>query len=189
MARTLFARSVLMVAALGVVVAASVAAGTRESVREILRARHPIAMTAEDWRKLGDDVDRHLVEAAGDAGLRYAARERAMTALAAVGGPKAKEFLRATIERSKVAPEILSMAVYSYARGFAKSDPADVRIVSVPLLDHTDWGVRQGAVRALGELGTKEADEALRLQQTRETHPAVQRALRKALRQPETDRR
>ena len=57
------------------------------------------------------------------------------------------------------------------------------------LLDHPDWGVRQGAVLALGELGTKEADEALRLRQTRETHPAVQRALRKALRQPETDRR
>ena len=84
----------------GVAGVTPVLAGARESVREILSARHAISMTADDWRKLGADVDRHLIEAAGDAALNYGARQRAMSGLAVVGGPRAQEFLRVTIERS-----------------------------------------------------------------------------------------
>ena len=189
MARALVVRTVLMMAVLGVAAAASSSPGTRESVREILGVRHPVTMTAEDWRKLGSDVDVYLIEAAADSALRYGVRQRAMSGLAAVGGPRAKEFLRDTIQGSRVAPELLSTAVQAYAKGFAKSDPDDVRLLSVQLLDHVDWVVRQGAVRGLGELGTKEASEALRLRQSRETHPAVQSALRKALGQPESGKR
>lgn len=188
MARTSFARTAMTLSAFLIAGAGSAAAGTRESVQEILRARHPIAMTAADWRKLGDDVDRYLIEAADDSSMLYGARQRAMSGLAAIGGPRPKEFLRQVIERPRVAPELLSTAVQAYARGFAKSDPGDVRLVTVPLLAHTDWGVRQGAVRALGEVGTKEAFEALRALEKRERHPAVQQALRAALRESKSDK-
>ena len=181
MARVSFVRILPVFLAFGLASAAPVAAGTRESVREILQARHPIPMAAADWRKLGADVDTWLVEAAGDASLNYGARERAMNGLAVLGGERAKAFLRRTIDQPKVAPQILYSAVIAYARGFAKSDPSDVQAASAPLLDNPDWGVRQGAVRALGELGTKGALDALRQRQPRETHPAVQQALRTEL--------
>ena len=189
MARFLFARTLMMFSALGFIGAASAAAGTRESVREVLQARHPIAMTAEDWRKLGADVEARLVEAAGDPSLTYGARERAMNALAALGGAQAKEFLRQTIGRARTPPELLSSAVVAYARGFGRSDAADVQSVSVPLLENPDWGVRLGAARALGEVGTKGAFDALRARQPRETHPAVQNALRAALSKAEIEKR
>ena len=92
------------------------------------------------------------------------------------------------VRSARVAPELLSTAVSEYARTFSKTDPTDVRIVTVPLLEHEDWTVRQGAVRALGELGSKEGFEAMRLRQTRETHPAVQSALRTALRPADTEK-
>lgn len=186
MSKVSFARTLLMSLALGVAGAGQATAGTRESVREILQARHPIPMTADDWRKLGPDVDRHLIEAAGDASLLYGARTRAMNGLAEIGGGQAKEFLRRTIGQPKAAPQLLSSAVIAYAHGFSRSDPADVQAASLPLLDSPDWGVRQGAVRALGELGTKGAYDALRVRQPRETHPAVQQALRTALAKTET---
>jgi hypothetical protein len=162
--------------------AAPLRADTKQSVREILKARHFIAMSADDWRKLGDDVDTQLLEAAADGSLTYGARQRAISGLSVLGGPRERQFLRDTIERAQVAPELLSSAVQAYARAFAKTEPADVRRLTMPLLDHQDWTVRQGAVRALGEVGAKDAYDALRLRQGRETHPAVQDALRTALR-------
>jgi len=188
MAKPFFARTLLMFLALGVAGAGPATAGTRESVREILQARHAIPMTAEDWRKLGPDVDRHLIEAAGDSSLLYGARTRAMNGLAEIGGAPAKEFLRRTIGQPKVAPPLLSSAVIAYARGFSRSDPADVQAASVPLLENPDWGVRQGAVRALGELGTRAALDAIRQRQPRETHPAVQQAMRDTLAKAEIER-
>ena len=189
MTGTSITKTLLIMAGFGVIGVTPLFAGTRESVREILGGRHPIPMTADQWLKLGVDVDLQLIEAASDVELRYGVRQRAMSGLAVLGGARAKEFLRQTIERGKLAPELLSSAVYSYARGFSATDPGDVRFVSVPLLDHVDWVVRQGAVRALAELGTKEAREALRDRLTRESHPAVQSALRKALGQSESQKR
>ena len=189
MAKTLVARGALMMALFGTMAALPVSAGTRESVRAILSAHDYMPLTAEGWRKLGDDVDRILIEAAGDSSITYGARERAMTALAVIGGPSAKEFLRQTIERPKISPQLLSMAVESYGRGFGRTDPSDVSLLSLPLLENPDWGVRQSAVRALGDVGTKEAMVALKGHQARETHPAVQQSLRAALAKADTEKR
>ena len=112
-----------------------------------------------------------------------------MTGLATIGGPSAREFLRQTIGRTKITPQLLSMALESYGRGFGKTDPADVSLVSLPLLANADWGVRQSAVRALGEVGTKEALAALKGRQAKESHPAVQRSLRDAIAKSDVEKR
>jgi HEAT repeat protein len=182
-------RALLLLTFLGAFGAAPATAGTRESVRAILGAHDLMPLTAEGWRKLGDDVDRQLIEAASDSTLTYGARERAMTGLAVVGGPSAKEFLRRTIDRPKISPQLLSMAVESYGRGFGRTDPEGVSLVSLPLLENPDWGVRQSAVRALGEVGTKEALAALKGRQAKESHPAVQQALRTALAKADVEKR
>lgn len=189
MTRALFAKGVLLLALLGVIGARPAAAGTRESVRAILGAHDFIPLTRDGWLKLGDDVERHLIEAAGDTALTYGARERAMIALATVGGPAGKEFLRETITRPKITPQLLSMAVESYGRGFGRTDPSDVSLLSLPLLADADWGVRQSAVRALGEVGTREAVAALRAREGKETHPAVQQTLRATLKKADTEKR
>lgn len=180
MARVHFAKTALGL--LGwVATAAFAVAGTKESVREIIRARHPIPMTAEDWLKLGPDVDRHLIKAADDTALLYGARQRAISGLAVIGGPQAKAFLREMTGRSRLAPELRASALRAYAHGFSKTDPMDVQLVSVPMTNDPSWVVRLGAVRALDELGTKEALEALRSLEKEEKHPSVQIALRDAL--------
>ena len=162
--------------------------GTREAVREILRAHEFIPLTASEWVRLGDEVDRHLAEAAGDSDLTYGARQRAMRGLAVIGGPRARAFLRGMIEKPRIAAPLLSTAVHEYARAFARTEPADVGLLTIPLLEHTDWVVRQGAVRALGELDTPEGNRAMQARQKRESHPSVQAALRLALRQPRADK-
>jgi|CXWL01.1.fsa_nt_gi HEAT repeat protein len=161
--------------------------GTRQSVRMILRAHEFIPLTAAEWMRLGDEVDRHLAEAADDSELTYGARQRAMRGLAVIGGPRARTLLRGMISRSRVAPALLSTAVQEYARAFARSEPAEVGVVTIPLLEHADWVVRQGAVRALGALDSPEGNRALLSRQRRENHAAVRAALRLALRQPRSD--
>jgi hypothetical protein len=189
MTRALFSRGVLLLALLGGLSARPAVAGTRESVRAILGAHDFIPLTREGWLKLGDGVEGYLIEAGGDTTLTYGARERAMIALSVVGGPQAKAFLRQTITRPKITPQLLSMAVESYGRGFGRTDPSDVSLLSLPLLVDADWGVRQSAVRALGEVGTREALAALREREGKETHPAVQQTLRATLKKADTEKR
>jgi len=153
----------------------------REAVRAVLNARDAVPMTAEGWSRLGDDVDVYLVEAAGDATLRYAARQRAMSGLGSVRGERARTFLHEFVAGGAGAAPLLSSAVQAYAHGFGKEDAAEAQRLSGALLAHSDWQVRRGAVRALGELGTDEARAMLRLHESREAHPAVRIALRSAL--------
>ncbi len=173
----------------GMATAAFAIAGARESVWEIIRARHPISMTAEDWLKLGPDVDRYLIKAANDTSLLYGARQRAIDGLAVIGGPQAKAFLREMTGRRRLAPELRASALRAYSHGFASTDPVDVQLVSAPMVNDPSWVVRLGAVRALDELGTKEAFEALRAVEKQEDHPSVQLALRDALSRPKVDKR
>ncbi len=189
MTRSLFAKGFLLLALLGALGVRPAVAGTRESVRAILGAHDFIPLTRDEWLKLGDGVESVLIEAAGDASLTYGARERAMIALATVGGSASKEFLRQTITRPKISPQLLSMAVESYGRGFGRTDPGDVSLLSLPLLADADRGVRQSAVRALGEVGTREALAALREREGKETHPAVQQTLRATLKKADTEKR
>jgi HEAT repeat protein len=154
---------------------------SREAVRSVLRARDAVRMTAADWQRLGDDVDVYLVEAAADANLVYGARQRALSALGAVGGERAKEFLHGFVTERAVAAPLLATAFQAYARGFGRQQPDEVERLGVALLAHPDWLVRQSAVRALGKAGSPEARAALRAHQGTESHPAVQAALRAAL--------
>ena len=170
-------------------VAAAVAAGdsawakpaSREAVRSVLRARDAVRMTAADWQRLGDDVDVYLAEAAADTRLVYGARQRALAGLGAVGGDRAREFLHAFVTEREVAAPLLASAYQAYARGFARQQEAEVERLGVALLEHPDWLVRQSAARGLGRVGSAEARSALQAHQGKESHPAVQAAVRSAL--------
>lgn len=188
MARMHFARAALGLL-VGMASTAFTAPGTKESVLEIIRAKHPIPMTADDWLKLGPDVDRHLINAANDASLLYGARQRAISGLAVIGGPGAKTVLREMTGRNRLAPELRASALRAYSHGFSKTDPRDVQLVSAPMINDPSWVVRLGAVRALSELGTKEALDALRALEKQEKHASVQLALRDALSPPKAGKR
>lgn len=161
---------------------ASAAPARREVVRSVLRGHEQVRMTAADWRRLGDDVDVHLVEAAADPRLVFGARQRALSALGTIGGQRAKEFLHRFLTAGDASGPLLSAAIQAYGRGFGKDEPAEAQRLGVALLGHADWQVRRGAVRALGALSSEAARAALRTHQSRETHPAVRSAIRSALR-------
>jgi HEAT repeat protein len=174
--------------AMGVVAAVGAAGGaawarpaSREAVRSVLRARDSVRMTAADWRKLGDDVDVYLAEAAADTKLVYGARQRALSGLGAVGGERAREFLHGFVTEREVAAPLLASAYQAYARGFGRQQPEEVEKLGVALLSHSDWLVRRSAVRGLGDVGSAEARAALQAHQAKESHPAVQAAVRAAL--------
>lgn len=174
--------------ALGVAAALQQAAGvaaaapaSRERVRSVLRGHEQVRMAAADWRRLGDDVDVHLAEAAADARLVFGARQRALGALGTVGGERAKEFLYRFLTARDAPAPLLSAAIQAYARGFGRDEPEEAQRLAVALLGHADWQVRRGAVGALGGLGGEAARAALRTHASRETHPAVGSAIRSAL--------
>lgn len=159
---------------------ASAAPASRERVRSVLRGHEKVRMSAADWRRLGDGVDVHLVEAAADPRLVVGARQRALGALGTVGGERAKEFLHRFLTTRDAPAPLLSAAIQAYARGFG-DERAQAQTLGVALLGHADWQVRRGAVRALGALGGDEARAALRTHEARESHPAVRSAIRSAL--------
>ena len=159
----------------------SAAPASKERVRTVLRGHEQVDMTAADWRRLGDDVDVRLAEAAADPSLVFGARQRALAALGTVGGPRAEDFLhRFLIARDSPAP-LLSAAIQAYARGFGKEEREEAQRLGAALLSHPDWQVRRGAARALGALGGEAARAALRDRQARETHPAVRTAIGESL--------
>jgi HEAT repeat protein len=159
------------------------APASREAVRSVLRGHSERSMTAADWQRLGDDVDVQLIDAASDAKLVFGARQRAVAALATVGGERAEQFLHRLLSARETPTQLLSTAVQAYARGFGKAKPEDAQRFAVALVGHADWQVRKGAVNALSGLGGEAARTALRAQQSRETHPAVGSAIRSALAQ------
>lgn len=161
---------------------ASAAPASREKVRSVLRGHARVGMTAADWRRLGDDVDAHLVEAAADAKLVFGVRQRALAALGTVGGQRAKEFLHRFLTAREAPAALLSAAVQAYARGFAAEDRAEAQRLAAALLAHDDWQARRGAARAMGIVGGDAARAALRSRESRETHPAVRSAIQSALR-------
>ncbi len=168
--------------------AASAAPARPEAVRAVLRAPEPARMTADDWRRLGDDVDVQLIGAAGDAKLVFGARQRAMTALGMLGGTRARVYLDTVLVTRDTPAPLLSSAVLAYARAFAKEDPAGAQRLAAAVLAHPDWQARRGAAKAMGMIGGEAARAALRAQESRETHPAVRYAIEGALRERSVSR-
>src|SRR5688500_14173688 len=138
MTSTRFAALGLAVALQAISGQASAAPASREAVRTVLRGHERVKMTEADWRKLGDDVDLRLMEAAADTSLVFGARQRALSALGIVRGARAGEFLRQVLTRGSAAP-LLASAVHAYARGFGNENPAEAQRLAVELLGHADW--------------------------------------------------
>jgi hypothetical protein len=157
---------------------------TPERVRVVLRGHEHVRMTAAEWRSLGDDVDVRLAEAAADPALVFGARQRALSALATVGGPRAEEFLHRFVTGRDAPAPLLASAIDAYARGFGRDNPDEALRLASALVTHPDWQVRRGAVRALGGLRGDAARSVLRDRQAREPHPAVGSAIRSALQAP-----
>jgi hypothetical protein len=162
---------------------AAAAPASREAVRAALRAHEQSRMSADDWRGLGEDVDAQLIEAASDERLLFGARQRAMTALGSIGGPRAKAFLYGILTAPNAPAPLLSSAVQAYARGFGTAEPVEAQRLAVTVLGHPDWQARRGAARAMAVIGGPAARAALRERESRETHPAVRSAIESALRE------
>ncbi len=152
-----------------------------DQVRMRLATPDAAPRPSSDWRKLGDDVDVRLIEAATDERLDPAARARAVEALGQISTERARHFLRNLLNTSGSGPDLVAAAVHALSDLLARTDPSEALTLDKKYLDHRDWMVREAAARALGKLGTPDAEEALRARWNREKSGVVKLALSAAL--------
>ncbi len=137
---------------------------------------------------IGDSLRYHVIRALGRLGRAEAVapletlftsaplheRIEILTALARLGGPAAREFLRQCLDQTQ--PEIRRVAAQGLA---ALAEPEDLDLLARLARDR-DWVLRSEAAQALGRLGPGRARPVL-LDLVRDIEPAVARTARAAL--------
>lgn len=146
-----------------------------EDVVRILRAhRDPVA---EDFKKVGSDVDSALVEIVTSSKAGDELRVRAARALGRFPGPRAEGVL-ATIIASRETPlEIRAAAMTGLARVKGGAAVTDLK----PYLFDPAPKLRAGAAKALGETNSEVAHELLLSALEHESVLEVRQAIDKAL--------
>lgn len=144
------ALSLLLAALLGVCFAAPAQATrvdpySRDRVVALL-STEPFEPTLEDWKRIGPQANRILVELADDDALRPSVRFRALGSLAWFPSRRSRSFLMHRLYGRRAQPVEMRVAMRALALAFGDDVFQDLR----GFLNHEDGTVREGAVRALG---------------------------------------
>lgn len=127
------------------------------------RVRQPLSGFEETpgaatWHALGPRTLGVLIDLYEDASVPPYVRLRVVHAVSFYPSAATRTFLRAVASAPRQSDLFVRQALLSLARAFGPRAVDDV----APYLEHAEPVVREGAVRALGRIGTPEAREALR---------------------------
>ncbi|MBX3269563.1 MAG: HEAT repeat domain-containing protein [Sandaracinaceae bacterium] len=153
------------------------AAPSRERVRQMLSGIEHTPSDA-DWRRLGDGALPVLIELYQDTREPPYVRLRAVGATGAFPRAAVRTFLLAVARAPGQNDLLVREAVVTLARAFGPAAIDDL----APFLAHDEVVVRDGAVRALGRIGTPAARAALRARQPHEPDGVVRERIDAALR-------
>jgi HEAT repeat protein len=151
-----------------------------DDVRRLLAVADTPA-SASEWRELGEGVDARLIDAASDQALPLESRIRAVDALRTIPTSRAIRFLRHALSKGSAEPELIAAALQASSEIMASTDTGEALHLDEKFIDHPQWIVREAAARALGRLGTPEAEEILRHRWSKEKAGVVKLALSAAL--------
>ncbi len=159
--------------ALGLLLAGPALAAELDSQLQDLLAKHDSAPTQAEFQALGEGVDAELLRLAQDPETRSSARARAILALGWYPSPQAQVFLTSTlaegsgVDRRKAAQALATGWGYSPALEQALADQ--------------DVQLRMATIRALAQLDSPQAHQALQARVMTETDEDVQALLAESL--------
>jgi len=133
--------------------------------------------TAAQWRALGPETLRVLVDLYNDRDAPPYVRLRAVTAASSFPSRAARTFLLAVARLPGQSDLFTREAILSLGRAFGARAIDDV----APFLSSPEPVVREGAALCLGRIGTPAAVEALRRRLTVEGHDNVRRTIARSI--------
>lgn len=169
---------ILTLAAVGTVAAPVSATPPSKSELTQLLAGFEQAPAAADYRAWGPETLAILVELYDDPEAPAFVRLRAVAAAGHFSTASARSFLLRVARARGQNDLLVREAVRSLGRAFGAASVADLR----PFLAHPAPAVREGAVRALAELRTPRAREALRARLPLEASAHITERIRATLR-------
>jgi|JI9StandDraft_2_1071091.scaffolds.fasta_scaffold215432_2 HEAT repeat protein len=143
-------------------------APSRATVREMLSGFED-APGAEAWRALGEETVPVLVALFDDASEAQPVRLRAVWAARFYATEGSRAFLSRVMANRSEGGIVVRTALESLAAAFGASAVPQL----APLLAHSDVAVREGAIRALGRVGGREARAALEARRGHERDEAL----------------
>jgi hypothetical protein len=151
-------------------------APTRAQVRQMLSGIEDTP-SAQDWQRVGEGALPILIELYQDVDEPAYVRLRAVGATAAFPRRAVRTFLLGVARLEGQGDLYVREAVFALARGFGRDAVQDV----ASFLDHDDATVREGAAMALGRIGGRAAERALRARLPVERDRVVREAIQRAL--------
>lgn len=149
---------------------------TRAQVRQLLSGIEDTP-SAEDWRRIGDGALPILIALYQDVDEPAYVRLRAVGATAAFPRRAVRTFLLGVARLEGQGDLYVREALFALARGFGRDAVQEV----ASFLAHDEPTVREGAALALGRIGGRAAEAALRarlrVERDRLVRAAIQRAL------------
>ena len=180
--RTRTTLSLLAVVALAALWAGpAVAEPPPDALRALLQGIDTVPNAAQ-LRAVAPDVETLLAEAARDTTLGTYPRQRAVSLLTVVGGPRALEALRGLVGEAD--PTVRAAAAYAVGRGFGVQAPDEALAILSPVLDAREPAVRTSAARALAWVGRAEARALLERRAAVEPDAGVLAVIRRSLGRP-----
>ena len=130
----------------------TVASPEKLQVMELLEGRH-WKLDAEAFKSLGDNIDRVLIEIAGDTAIINYLRFRALEALSLFPSEKTAVFLEKTADNNFAA--LARRGFETMKKSFRRTDPERVIKLAERLLKHRNAQVRISAARTMRNLDIK----------------------------------